>query len=55
MTFYQVRYNGRTVATFESLRFAQVKKEKLMRDGGCEERKTEVVMIYASGKEEVVG
>ncbi len=55
MTFYQVRYNGRTVATFESLRFAQVKKEKLIRDGGCEENSTEVVMIYASGKEEVVG
>ena len=54
MSFYQVRYNGRTVATFTSLRFAQLKKEKLM-VGGCEEKKTQVVEILPSGKEEVVG
>ena len=52
--FYEVKYAGKLVATFTSLRFAQLKKEKLM-VGGCEESKTQIVMVFPSGKEEVIG
>ena len=55
MTFFEVRYAGRLVACFTSMRFAQLKKEELMKVGGCEENKTEIIMIYPSGKQEVVG
>ena len=55
MSIYQVRYNGRTVATFTSLRFAQLKKVKVMRDEGCEEKKVQLVEILPSGREEVIG